>query len=56
MNIEVFRKPAPKWNIYHQDGSGKFKAIFAYSDEELDLLIEQIDSEGGTILRVYARD
>ena len=52
----IYRKPAPIYNVLYIDGNGKFKSQLIYTDEELDVLIEKIDSEGGTVLRVYPRD
>ena len=54
--MTIYRKPAPIYNVLYTDVNGKFCYKLIYSDEELDVLIEKIDSEGGTVLRVYPRD
>lgn len=51
--MTIYRKPAPKYNILYTDASDVFRYKLVYSDEELDEFIEQVDSEGGKVMRIY---
>ncbi|AFR52078.1 hypothetical protein ECBP2_0045 [Escherichia phage ECBP2] len=54
--MDLIRKPAPKWNIYYQDSTGKFHNQLVYSDEERDEVVAQIEEDGGTVLKIYERN
>ena len=62
--MDLIRKPAPKWNIYYQDSTGKFHNQLVYSDEERDAVVAQIrnevvtqiEADGGTVLKIYERN
>ena len=54
--MDLIRKPAPKWNIYYQDSTGKFHNQLVYSDEERDKVVAQIEADGGTVLKIYERN
>lgn len=47
--------PPPKWNILYQDATGKFKNVFAYSDEERDKIVADIKAAGGIVHAIYER-
>lgn len=49
----IYRKPPPKYNILYTDVTGSFKSVLVYTDEERDEVVAAIESDGGTIMRIY---
>lgn len=49
----IYRKPPPKYNILYTDVTGSFKSVLVYTDEERDEVVSAIETDGGTIMRIY---